>query len=94
MVFNFDKHDNSNNLENRSPSHTLLTYHMTSYDDSMHFEPYVPQYKKLKNGEIVSLTLRIKNIKNNIMTDGPVTTVVLYIQYCFYHNSKWRMEIN
>ena len=43
-------------------------------------EPYVPQYKKLKNGKIVSLALRIRHMKNKIMTDGPVTTVVLLIQ--------------
>ena len=53
---------------------------MTVYDDSTHFEPYTPHYKKLKNGELVSLTLRIKPMKNNIMTDGPATTVVLHIQ--------------
>ena len=28
----------------------------------MHFEPQTPQYKKLKNGEIVSLTLRITDL--------------------------------
>ena len=46
----------------------------------MHFEPYIPQYKKLKNGEIVSLTLRITHMKNSIMTDGLAKTVVLHIQ--------------
>ena len=79
MVFNLDELDNSNNLENGSPNSTLLTYHVTSYDDSTHFEPYVPQYKKLKNGEFVSLTLRIKHMKNNTMPNGPTTTVVLHI---------------
>ena len=29
----------------------------------MHFEPNTPQYKKLKNGEFLSLTLRIKHEK-------------------------------
>ena len=80
MVFDLDELDNSNNLENESPSSTLFTYHVTSYEDSMHFECYTPQYKKLKNEEFVSLTLRIKHMKNNIMTDGPVTTVVLHIR--------------
>ena len=41
--------------------------------------PKTPQYKKLKNGEIVSLTLRITDQNNNIITDGPGTTVVLHI---------------
>ena len=63
VVFNLDDLDNTNNLENRSPSNILLTYHVTSYDDSMHFEPYAPQYKKLKNGVIISLVLRIANMK-------------------------------
>ena len=70
MVFNLNKCDNSNNLKNESPSNTLLTYHVTAYDDSAHFKPYTPHYKKLRNGEIVSLTLRIEHMKNNIMTDG------------------------
>ena len=80
MVLNLNELDNSNNLESRKSSNTLLTYHVTAYDDSTHFEPYTPLYKKLKNEEIVSLTLRIKHMKNNIVTDGPATTVVLHIQ--------------
>ena len=55
-------------------------YHVTAYEDSTHFEPYTPQYKKLKNGELVSLALRITHMKNNIITDGPATTVVHRIQ--------------
>ena len=52
---------------------------MTAYDDSTHLKLYAPQCKKLKNGEIISLALRIKHMKNNIMADGPVTTAVLHI---------------
>ena len=80
MVFNLNELDDSNNLENGKPSNSLLTYHVTAYDDSTHFEPYASQYKKLKNDEILPLALRIKHMKNNIMTDGPMTTVVLHIQ--------------
>ena len=80
IVFNLDELDNTNDLENGSPGNTLLICHVTAYDDdSMHFEPYVPQYKKLKNGEFVSLILRIKHMKNNIVTDSPATTVLLHI---------------
>ena len=61
MVFDLDELDNSNNLSNVSPSNTLLTYHMTSYEDFMQSEPYARQYKKLKNGEFVTLTLEIKH---------------------------------
>ena len=80
MVLNLDELDNVNNRENGKPSNTLFTYHVTAYDDSTtHFEPYTPQYKKLKNGELVSLALRITHMKNNIITDDPATTVVLHI---------------
>ena len=79
IVFNLNELDNSNNLESRTPSNTLHTYHVNVYDDSTHFEPYAPHYKKLKNEEIMSLTLRIKNMKNNIITDGTGTTVVLHV---------------
>ena len=53
---------------------------MTAYEDSTHFGPYTPQYKKLKNGELVSLAWRMKHMKNNIMTDCQVTTIVLHIR--------------
>ena len=37
----------------------------------MHFEPHTPQYKKLKNGTITSLTLKITDQAGNIIADGP-----------------------
>ena len=55
---------------------------MTADKDFTHFEPNIPQYKKLKNGEFVSSTLRITDQKNNIMTDGLQVTVVLHICDC------------
>ena len=79
MVFDLDELDNINNLLNRSPSNTLLRYQLTAFDNSTHFKPYVPQYKKFKNREFVFLTLRIKRMKNKIMTDSPATTAVLHI---------------
>ena len=45
----------------------------------MHFEPQNPRYKKLKNEEFTSLTLRITDQNNNIITDGPQVTVVLHV---------------
>ena len=80
MVFDLDELDNSDNLSNGSHCNTLLTYHVTLNEDFMHFEPYVPQYKKLKNVKIVSLTLRITHMKNSIVTDGPAKTAVLHTQ--------------
>ena len=44
------------------------------------FEPQSPQYKKLKNDTITSLTLVITGQNNDIITDGLETTVVLNIQ--------------
>ena len=52
--------DNTDNLEDGRPSNVLLTYHVTANEDFTHFEPNIPQYKKLKNGEFFSLTLRIR----------------------------------
>ena len=82
MIFNLNKLDNTDNLEDGHFSNTLLTYHVAANEDFTRFEPHTPQYKKLKNGEFVSLTLRITDRKNNIITDGPGLTVVLHIRNC------------
>ena len=74
--------DNSDNLEDGRPSNALLTYHVTDDDkDFTHFKPHTPQYKKLKNEEFTSLTLRITDHSGNIITDGLQVTVVLHIKY-------------
>ena len=80
MIFELDELDNTNNLEDGKPSNTLFTYYMPGSEDFTCFEPKTPQYKRLKNGEIVSLTLRITDQNNNIVTNGPGTTVVLHIR--------------
>ena len=82
MIFNLNELDNTDNLEDGRPSSALLTYYVTANEDFTRFEPSIPQYKKLKNGEFVSLTLRITDQKNNIITDGPQVTVVLHIHDC------------
>ena len=81
-IINLDELDNINNLEDGRPSNSLLTYHVTSNEDFMSFEPQNPQYKKLKNEEFTSLTLRITDQNNNIITDGLQVTVVLHIRDC------------
>ena len=80
MIFNLNELDNADSLEDGRPSNSLLTYHVTANEDFMHFEPHTPQYKKLKNRDFTSLTLRITDQKNNIITDGPQVTVVLHIR--------------
>ena len=82
MIINSNELDNSNNLEDGRPSNALLTYHVTSNEDFMRFEPQSPQYKMLKNEEFVSLTLKITDQNGNVITDGPQVTVVLHICDC------------
>ena len=90
MIINLDELNNSNNLEDGHPSNSLLTYHVTDYEDFMHFEPQTPQYRALKSGEFTSLTLRIMDQAGNIITDGPQVTVVLHIKY--NPLKKWNTE--
>ena len=82
MSLNLNELDNADNLEDGRPSNTLLTYHVTSNQDLMHFEPNVPQYKRLKNRGFTSPPLRIMDQNGNIITDGPQVTVVLHIRDC------------
>ena len=79
MTINLDELDNTDNLKDGRPSNALFTYYMPAVKDFIHFESHTPQYKKLKNGTIVSLALKITNQNGNIITNGPGTTVVLYI---------------
>ena len=79
ITLNLTELNNSDNLKDGRPSNELLTYHVTDDKDFMRFEPQTPLYKKLKNGEFTSLTLRITDQNNNIITDGPQVTVVLHI---------------
>ena len=63
-------------------------YHVIVYEDSTHFEPYTSQYKNLKKGELGSLVVRMKHMKNNIMADGLVTAVVLQFSEIPYNTLK------
>ena len=80
MSLNLNEIDNSDNLEDGRPSNELLTYDVTDDKDFTRFEPHTPQYKKLKNGDFTSLTLRITDQNNNVITDGLQVTVVLHIR--------------
>ena len=81
-TLNLDELNNSDNLKDGKPSNELLTYYVTDNKDFMRFEPDIPQYKALKNGDFTSLNLRITDQNNNIITDGPQVTVVLHIREC------------
>ena len=80
ITISLNELDNSDNLEDGHPSNTLFMYYMTGPEYFTHFEPCTHQYKKLKNGTITSLTLKITDQAGNIITDGPGTTVVLHIR--------------
>ena len=80
ITLNLYELNNSDNLKDGRPSNSLLTYYVTDDKDFTHFEPQNPQYKKLKNREFTSLTLRITDQNNNVIIDCPQVTVVLHIR--------------
>ena len=80
MTLNLNELNNTDNLEDGRPSNALLTYHVTADKDFTSFESKIPQYKKLKNEEFTSLTLRIMDQNGNIIADGLQVTVVLHIR--------------
>ena len=80
MIINLDELNNSINLKDGRSSNELLTYHVTDDKDFTRFEPQNPQSKKLKNREFTSLTLRMTDQNNNVITDGLQVTVVLHIR--------------
>ena len=83
ITLDLDELNNRDNLKDGRPSNELLTYHVTSNENFICFEPQTPQYRKLKNGEFTtSLTLRITDRNNNIITDGLQVTVVLHVCDC------------
>ena len=92
MIINLDQVDNNDNLEDGHPSNSLLTYHVTDDKDFMHFKPRTPQYRALKNGEFISLILRITDQAGNIITDDPQVTVALHMKY--NPLLKWNTENN
>ena len=48
ITLSLDELNNSNNLKDRRPSNSLLTYYVTDDKDFTHFEPQNPHYKNLK----------------------------------------------
>ena len=82
MVLNLDELDNTVNLEDGRPSNVLYRHHVTGSYKFTELVTYAPQYKKLKNGEFISLTLRIMGQNGNVVTDGPQVAVVLHIRDC------------
>ena len=70
ITLNLDELNNSDNLKDGRPSNELLIYYVTSNEDFTCFEPDIPQYKALKNGEFTSLNLRLTDQNNNVITDN------------------------
>ena len=80
ITISLNELNNSDNLEDGKPSNTLFTYFVTSPEYFTSFKPQSPQYRKLKNGTITSLTLAITDQNNDIITDGLEVTVELHIK--------------
>ena len=78
MNLSLDELDNTENLKDGKPSNSLLNYHVTNSANFTNLEPHNPQYKRLKSGRIVSLTLRITDQNDNIMTNR--TSLVLHVR--------------
>ena len=53
---------------------------MIGSEEFTSFEPSTPQYKRRRNGNFVSLTLRIMDEKCNGITGGSGMTIVLRIR--------------
>ena len=80
MVLSLDELDNTDNLEDGRLSNILLSYHVTGSEEFTSSEPVTPQYKRLKNGEFTSLTLRIRDQKDNSIIDCLRMAIVLHIR--------------
>ena len=79
MVISLNELDNSNNLEDGRPSSTLFTYYVIDPEDFTNLRPVTPQCKKLKNGELTSLNLRITDQAGDVIAK-PGTTLVIHIR--------------
>ena len=79
VVISLDELNITDNLKDERPSNVLLGHYMTSSEEFERFEPAILEYKKLKNWEFNSLTLRITDQKGKCITDGPGVTIVLHI---------------
>ena len=75
MVISLNELDNSDNLEDGRPSSTLFTYYVIDPKDFMNFRPVTLQYKKLKNGELASLNLRITDQAGDVIAKLGTTVV-------------------
>ena len=80
LTISLNELDNSDNLEDGRPSNALFMYYVTGPEYSTCFKPCTPQYKKLKSSMINSLSLKITDQADNIITNGPGMTVVFHIQ--------------
>ena len=79
MNFILNELDNTKNLEDGKLSNILFRHYVPSSEDTIHYEPRNPQYKKLKTGEIVSLNLRATDEKNDSITSFN-SSLVLHVR--------------
>ena len=70
MVISLDELEDIVNLEDGRLSSLILRYYVIGSEEFMSFEQVAPQYKRLKNREFASLTLRITDQEDNSITDS------------------------
>ena len=68
------------NLRDGKLSNTLLTYHVTDYDDFTNYQPKNLQYKKLKSGIINSLTVEVTDQNDETVNDSLEISIILHVQ--------------
>ena len=57
VVLSLEEFDNTDNLEDGNLSNVLRRHHVIANGEFTSFEPVTPQYKRLKNWKLNSLTL-------------------------------------
>ena len=80
VVFSLDELNSTSNLENGNLNNILLRYHVIGSEEFTSFELVALQYKRHKNIEFASLTLRIMDQKDNGISHGLEMTIVLHIR--------------
>ena len=82
------------NLEDGHFSNTLRTYRVTANEDFTCFEPHTPQYKKLKNGEFVSLTLTSTALAKIVETESGQHDVLKFHAKSRFFSKPWHLHHN
>ena len=80
MNFYLDEIDNTDILIDEQLSSLILRYFVNDYTGSTNYLPNNPNYKKLKRGTLDSLTLRVYDQKNKLITNSLGTNILFHIR--------------